>query len=124
MKKLAALLVLSVVTCAGLFALNLGDIKGTWQDAQWDANWTFSADGAIVLSIASTGETVFTFSDSNVSDFKYNVNLKGASISFYCADTHRSYTFFKGLTLKTDLDMTVNPDWTDTDYETSIKFKL
>ena len=50
MKKLLALAVAAVMA-TGLFALDLGGIKGTWQDKKWDADWTFSADGKIVLTI-------------------------------------------------------------------------
>ena len=122
MKKLIALAVAAVMA-TGLFALDLGGIKGTWQDKKWDADWTFSADGKIVLSLASTGEEIYTFKDGTVQNFKVNVDNTGVSISFDCKDTNRSYTFKKGVALNADLDMVVNPDWTTADYETVIKLK-
>ena len=122
MKKLLALAVAAVIT-AGLFALDLGGIKGTWQDKKWDADWTFSADGKIVLTKTSTGEEVYTFKDGSVQNFKVKADTSGVSISFDCKETERSYSFKKGLTLNADLDMVVNPEWTDEDYETVIKFK-
>ena len=122
MKKLIALAVAAVMA-TGLFALDLGGIKGTWQDKKWDADWTFSADGKIVLTKTSTGEEVFTFKDGTVQNFKVKADTTGVSISFDCKDTERSYSFKKGLTLDADLDMVVNPDWTDEDYETEIKLK-
>ena len=122
MKKLLALAVAAVIT-TGLFALDLGGIKGTWQDKKWDADWTFSADGKIVLTKTSTGEEVYTFQDGSVQNFKVKADTKGVSISFDCKDTERSYSFKKGLSLDADLDMVVNPDWTSEDYETVIKFK-
>ena len=122
MKKLLALAIAAVMT-AGLFALDLGGIKGTWQDKKWDADWTFSADGKIVLTKTSTGEEVYTFKDGTVQNFKVKADTTGVSISFDCKDTQRSYSFKKGLTLDADLDMVVNPDWTKDDYETVIKFK-
>ena len=122
MKKLLALAVAAVIT-TGLFALDLGGIKGTWQDKKWDADWTFSADGKIVLSLSSTGEEIYTFKDGSVQNFKVNADTTGVSISFDCKDTNRSYSFKKGLTLDSDLDMVVNPDWTTEDYNTVIKFK-
>ena len=122
MKKLIALAVAAIMT-AGLFALDLGGIKGTWQDKKWDADWTFSADGKIVLTIASTGEEVFTFKEDTVQNFKVKADTSGVSISFDCKDTNRSYSFKKGISLNADLDMVVNPDWTKEDYETVIKFK-
>ena len=106
-----------------MFALDLGEVKGTWQDAKWDADWTFGADGTIVLSKTSTGEEVFKFTDSNVSNFKINAGAEGVTISFKCAETERSYKFTKPLTLSADLKMTVDPDWTAEDYNTTIKFK-
>ena len=122
MKKLIALAVAALMT-AGLFALDLGGIKGTWQDKKWDADWTFSADGKIVLTKTSTGEVVYTFTDGTVQNFKVKADTAGVSISFDCKDTERSYSFKKGLTLDSDLDMLVNPDWTSEDYNTVIKFK-
>jgi hypothetical protein len=122
MKKLLALAAAAIMT-AGLFALDLGGIKGTWQDKKWDADWTFSADGKIVLTKTSTGEEVYTFKDGSVQNFKVKADTTGVSISFDCKDTQRSYSFKKGLTLDADLDMVVNPDWTKDDYETVIKFK-
>ena len=122
MKKLVALAIAAVMT-AGLFALDLGGIKGTWQDKKWDADWTFSADGKIVLTLASTGEEIYTFKDGTVQNFKVKADTSGVAISFDCKDTHRSYSFKKGMSLNSDLDMVVDPDWTATDYETTIKFK-
>ena len=122
MKKFIALAIAAVMT-AGLFALDLGGIKGTWQDKKWDADWTFSADGKIVLTKTSTGEEVYTFKDGTVQNFKVNADTSGVSISFDCKDTQRSYSFKKGISLNADLDMVVNPEWTTVDYETTIKFK-
>ncbi len=122
MKKIIALAIAAVMT-AGLFALDLGGIKGTWQDKKWDADWTFSADGKIVLTKTSTGEIVYTFTDADVQNFKVSADTSGVSISFDCKDTERSYSFKKGISLNTDLDMVVNPEWTTEDYITVIKLK-
>ena len=123
MKKLLALVAAAAVFTGSAFALNLGDIKGTWQDSKWNANWTFSADGKIILTDSVTGEEYFTFTDSNVTNYKLDASTSGVSISFYCKETGRAYKFTKPITLNADLDMKINPDWTDTDYDTSIKFK-
>lgn len=123
MKKILAVAAVMALAVAGTFALDLGDIKGTWKDSKWDANWNFSADGKIILSKASSGEEVFTFTDNNVKNFKLNASASGVSVSFRCDETERSYKFTKPLSLNADLDMTVNPDWTDTDYDTTIKFQ-
>lgn len=122
MKKLVAFAAAALMA-ASIFALDLGGIKGTWQDKKWDADWTFSADGKIVLTKTSTGEEVYTFKDGSVQNFKVKADTKGVTITFDCKDTERSYSFTKGLTLDADLDMVVNPDWTSEDYETVIKLK-
>ena len=122
MKKLLALAAVAAIGTAS-FALDLGEINGTWQDTKYNANWNFAADGKIILSDSVTGETYFTFTDANTQNFKLNAGASGATITFDCAETHRSYKFNKPLSLGTDLKMTVNPDWTDTDYDTTIKFQ-
>lgn len=123
MKKLASVLALMFAGMIGCFALDLGDIKGTWQDSNWDANWTFSADGNIVLTLASTGETVFTFTDSNTTNFKLVPGTDGVTVTFDCAETERSYSFNKPISLNADLNMKINPEWSEEDYETVIKFQ-
>ena len=122
MKKLFIMVVLAVMA-TGLFALDLGGIKGTWKDAAWDADWTFSADGHIVLSLSSTGEKIYDFNDSTITNFKVDAGAKGVTISFYCPETERAYSFTKGVSLSTDIDMEIDPDWTTTDYSVALKMK-
>lgn len=122
MKKIVTLVIAAVMT-AGLFALDLGGIKGTWQDKTWDADWTFAADGKIILTKTSNGEEVFTFTEANVQNFKVKADTKGVTISFDCKETERSYKFTKGISLNADLDMHIDPEWTSEDYDTTIKFK-
>lgn len=127
MKKLFTLAAAAFISFAAVStasALDLGDIKGTWRDSKWDANWTFSADGKIRLSTAKDNAEVFVFTDDNVQNFKLNADKNGVSIAFDCKETNRSYKFTKPLTLNADLKMHINPDWTDVDYDTTIKFKL
>lgn len=119
MKKIFAIAASLVMGTAGMFALDLKDIQGTWQDS----NWTFNADGKIVLSKASSGETVFTFDDSNVQKFKILPTTSGLSISFDCEETERSYKFTKPITLNADLDMHIDPKWTSEGYDVKIKFQ-
>ncbi len=123
MKKILAVLALAFAVLGGAFAFDLGSIRGTWQDEKWDANWTFSADGKIVLTKASSGETVYTFSDSNVQNFKLDANASGVSVSFKCDETERAYRFTKAISAGSDLELTVDPDWTSEDYTTAIKFQ-
>ena len=122
MKKLFLMIVLAVMA-TGLFALDLGGIKGTWTDKTWDAEWTFSADGHIILTLASTGEVVYDFNDSTIQNFKVSAGTKGVTITFDCKDTERSYSFTKGVSLSTDLDMVINPDWSSEDYSVALKLK-
>ena len=122
MKKLIAFAVAAVMA-AGLFALDLGGIKGTWQDKKWDADWTFSADGKIVLTKTSTGEEVYTFTDGTIENFNVKADTKGVTITFDCKATERSYSFTKGIALNADLDMVIDPAWTTKDYVTTIKLK-
>ena len=122
MKKLFLMIVLAVMA-TGLFALDLGGIKGTWTDKTWDAEWTFSADGHIILTLASTGEVVYDFNDSTIQNFKVSAGTKGVTVTFDCKDTERSYSFTKGVSLSTDLDMVINPDWTSEDYSVALKLK-
>ena len=119
MKKIFAIAAVLVMGTAGMFALDLKDIQGTWQDS----NWTFNADGKIVLTKASSGETVFTFDDSNVQKFKILPTTSGLSISFDCEETERSYKFTKPITLNADLDMHIDPKWTSEGYDVKIKFQ-
>lgn len=122
MKKILAFTAFALLA-AGAFALDLGDIKGTWQDSKWNANWTFGADGKIVLSDSNSGETIYTFDDSNVQDFKIDAGTSGVSVSFSCKETERAYKFTKPLSLNADLDMHIDPNWTATDYDVKIKFQ-
>lgn len=123
MKKLLGIVAVMALAAESTFALDLGDIQGTWKDSKWDANWTFAADGTIKLTKASSGESVYTFTDSNVKNFKLNAGTSGVSVSFDCADTERSYKFTKPLSLNADLDMHIEPEWTSTAYDTTIKFQ-
>lgn len=123
MKKIFALVAVAVLSVAGAFALDLSGIQGTWQDAKWDADWTFSADGHIKLSLTSTGEAVYDFNDSNIQNFKVNAGASGVTITFDCKETERSYSFTKPVSLGTDLDMVVTPKWNAPKYSTKIKFK-
>lgn len=124
MKKILAFAAAAIITAAGCFALDLGDIQGKWKDTKYDGTWNFRADGHIVLSETSTGKQIYDFNDSNVTKFKIEATTEGVSISFYCKDTQRFYKFTKPLTLNADLTMFIDPDWTTTDYNTTIKFSF
>ncbi len=122
MKKILAFGALALIS-AGAFAFDLGDIKGTWQDSKWNANWTFGADGKITLSDSVSGSTIFTFEDDNVQNFKLNAGKDGVSVSFDCKETQRTYKFTKPLSLNSDLDMHIEPEWTTSAYDVKIKYQ-
>ncbi len=122
MKKILAFGALALIS-AGAFAFDLGDIKGTWQDSKWNANWTFEADGKITLSDSVSGSSIFTFDDSNVQNFKLDAGKDGVSVSFACKETGRAYKFTKPLSLNSDLDMHIEPNWTSSSYDVKIKYQ-
>ncbi len=122
MKKIVSILAVAAMA-AGAFALDLGGIKGTWQDSKWDADWTFSADGHIRLTKTSSGEEVYDFNDSSIQNFKVDAGTKGVTITFDCKETERSYSFTKGMSLSSDLDMVVTPHWDQAEYKTAINLK-
>ena len=123
MKKLITLAVVALVGIAGAFAFDLAGIQGTWTDSRWDADWTFRADGHIILTYHSDGEQVFDFNDSNIQNFKPVAGLSGAGFEFDCKATGRHYKFVKGLSADTSLDMTITPNWDQEEYSKKITLK-
>ena len=121
MKKFLALVAVAVMGIVGAFAFDLGQIQGTWSDGEWDGNWTFKADGTIVLSLISTGETVFTFTENNVENFHIGIEADGLTVRFNCPATHREYMFVKPADLSPDLNMTIRPDWRKSEYRKTLK---
>ena len=127
MKKVLALIAAVAVSVIGAFAFDVATVRGTWYDEKYDADWTFKADGTIVLTYHSTGAHVYTFTDDNVENFRVSLqdtgDEAGVSIQFTGKNTHRKYKFVKPANLEADLNMTINPDWTNWDYITTIKFQ-
>jgi hypothetical protein len=64
---------------------------------------------------------IFDFKDK-ITDFKVDVGVSEAKISFTCKETERKYVFTKGVT-NLDLVMTIDPDWTDTNYKVTMKMQ-
>lgn len=123
MKKLLALVAVAFITTVCAFSLDLAGIKGTWTDEQWNGNWTFAADGTITLTSSTDGAVIFTFTDKNVKDFELITTDDGPGIAFYCKETERHYSFVKPLTLTKNLQLRIDPDWTEEDYGQEIIFK-
>ncbi len=127
MKKLLALVAVALIGVAGAFAWSTGEVTGTWKDENYDANWTFGAstsgDGQIVLTIASTGEVVYTFNSTNTSNFETKATTEGFVVQFYCKDNERFYKFTKPISLDANLKMDIDRDWTDEPYNVTITYQ-
>jgi hypothetical protein len=123
MKKFLISVLFASIFAVSAFAIDLGDFPtGSWVDEKWDAEWEIAVK-AITLKDNSTGKTIFTFDDNSVSDFKVSASTDGVTLTFSCAETHRAYKFRKPLSVATSLEMTIDPDWTATDYKVDIPFK-
>jgi len=122
MKKF--LTVLAVLLVASAFAsaesINLGQFpKGQWLDANWNAVWEFGADDIRLLDV--NGNVLFDFKDK-ITDLEVDIGVSEANISFACKETERKYVFTKGVT-NLDLVMSIDPDWTTTDYKVTMKMQ-
>lgn len=115
---LAFLLVASTFVTAE--SIDLGKFpKGKWLDSNWNAVWEFGADSIRLLDTA--GNVLFDFKDK-ITNFKVDVGVSEASISFTCKETERKYVFTKGVA-NLDLVMSIDPDWTVTDYKVTMKMQ-
>ena len=120
MKKFLAILFVLAVCVTGVFAADTEFPTGTWIDENWDAKWVFAKDKVELFD--GKGDLVYTFTKDNTVDFKLTPSKEGLVLSFSCAETERAYKFIKPITLSTDLEMEIDPDWTDEDYKVTIKF--
>lgn len=115
---LAFLLVASTFVTAE--SIDLGKFpKGKWLDSNWNAVWEFGADSIRLLDTA--GNVLFDFKDK-ITNFKVDVGVSEATISFTCKETERKYVFTKGVA-NLDLVMSIDPDWTVTDYKVTMKMQ-
>lgn len=122
MKKIVIVMAMLVVLASLVTAQNidLGKFpKGKWLDANWSAVWEFSADNIRILD--TNGAALYDFK-GKIADFKVDVGLTEATISFTCADSNRSYVFTKGIK-DLDLNMEINPVWTDKNYKVTMAFQ-
>ena len=120
MKKFLAILFVLAVCVTGVFAADTEFPTGTWIDENWDAKWVFAKDKVELYDV--DGALVYTFTKDTTKDFKLTPSTEGLVLSFTCAETERAYKFIKPISLSTDLEMVINPDWTDEDYKVTIKF--
>ena len=123
MKKLFAVLFVAAALVMGAFAEGGNFPTGSWLDENWNALWTVKADGNITLKNAKTGALIYSFKKDKVQDYAFDVSLDGATISFYVPATSRKYTFKRDLSLSADIQLIINPDWEETDYQVMLKFQ-
>ncbi|MCR5698348.1 MAG: hypothetical protein K6G52_01775 [Treponemataceae bacterium] len=106
MKKILAVLLAGVVLAVGVFAVDMGSFPtGTWQDSRWNADWVFSVEG-VQLKDSNSGALIFDFANK-MENFAVTPSVSGVSLSFDCAETGRSYTFTKGMSATTDIEMEI-----------------
>ena len=130
MKKFFALVTVALISIVGAFAFDITTVRGTWYDENYDADWTFSSNGRIVLSSHSSGKVLYTFDDSNVTNFRVNLQNQGDGglagqsvvIKFRCDATQRNYTFMYPVGLKNPLQVEFAPDWARTPYKATLNW--
>ena len=122
MKKAILILAAMLLAGASVWAqgIDLGKFPtGKWMDAKWDAVWEFSTDNVRILD--SKGTVIYDFR-GKITDFNVAVTVTEAKITFTCKDAGRKYVFTKGIK-DLDLVMKIDPDWSDKDYEVSLKLR-
>lgn len=94
---------------------------GKWLDDNWDAEWHIE-QGGIFRIYDRDGNLLFDF-NGKTEGLKVSGSLsKGVTVSFKCAETNKDYSFRKGLSLNTDLELTVDNHNTGAHYVTTITF--
>ena len=93
--------------------------KGKWLDKNWNAIWEFGADNIRLLD--TNGSEILNFKDK-ISNFKIDIGVSEAKVSFTSTEAERKYVFTKGVT-DLDLVMDIDPDWTDEDYRVKMELQ-
>lgn len=127
MKKLLAFFAVALIGVIGAFAFDVTTVHGTWVDERYDADWTFSTAGKIILSYHSTGEVIYTFDDSNVKNFRVRPATEsegsGVVVQFRCDETKRNYKFIcPPQLLKPTLEIEFQPDWAKGPYKSAFRW--
>ena len=112
MKKVLFIFLFSALLLISVSAqdkdFNPGDfVLGNWIDSNYDAVWEFTGDNIRILTMDGKG-VYYDFKDKTKKDFKISVTDNMPSLSFYCEETGKKYTFKKPLTGK-DLLMDIIP---------------
>lgn len=122
MKKICLVLAVFVLMSSFIVSedIDLGKFpKGKWMDKNWNAIWEFGADNIRLLD--TNGSEIFNFKDK-ISDFKIDIGVSEAKISFTSTEAERKYVFTKGVT-DLDLVMNIDPDWTDENYRVTMEMQ-
>ena len=122
MKKIYLFLAVFVLMSSFIVSedIDLGKFpKGKWMDKNWNAIWEFGADNIRLLD--TNGSEIFNFKDK-ISDFKIDIGVSEAKISFTSTEAERKYVFTKGVT-DLDLVMNIDPDWTDENYRVTMEMQ-
>ena len=123
MKK--KILVLCLLTAA-VFTVSAGDFNpgefviGKWIDSNYDAVWEFTGDNIRILTLDES-DVYYDFKDKTIEDFTIGVKDKMPSLSFFCRETGKEYTFKKPLTGK-DLVLEIIPP-SKNFYSVKMKYK-
>lgn len=121
MKKIFAVLLVLGLAVTAVFAAD--DFPtGKWLDEKWNGIWEFDVGNTLKLW-DTEGNLIFDFTKDKIQNFRLLPEERGFVLSFYCPETERAYEFIKPITLSADLELVVNPDWSDEDYTTTIKFQ-
>ena len=89
---------------------------------QNNSDGTGIADDTVKIFIDG-GSGIIPTDDTTFEDIiSATPSKEGLVLSFSCAETERAYKFIKPITLSTDLEMEIDPEWTDEDYKVTIKF--
>jgi len=122
MKKICLVLAVFFLMSSFVFSesIDLGKFpKGKWLDKNWNAIWEFGADNIRLLD--TNGSEIFNFKDK-ISNFKIDIGVSEAKVSFTSTEAERKYVFTKGVT-DLDLVMDIDPDWTDEDYRVTMELQ-
>ena len=95
---------------------------GSWIDFNWNADWGFNGS-SIILADSVTGEQYYEFTDDKITNVQVKQTDGGITLSFDCAETHRSYAFTRELHTDTSLVLEIQRDWVKTPYRVVIPYR-
>ena len=107
-KVLFFLLLTAAVFTVSAQDFNPGEfVIGKWIDSNYDAVWEFTGDNIRILTMDEKS-VYYDFKNKTIEDFTIAVKDKMPSLTFFCRETGKEYTFKKPLTGK-DLVLEIIP---------------